>query len=156
MAPTDTFYYVFNGVITTPPSRTVFSQGCERTAGPFPRPDMVGSIRFAKTAADEDLAPYGAYRLHIEERGSPPSPEYLPVTGELVVDTENHRVTRTDSWREPTTEEHTAYNKAVWAQQAQARKDREAQSALAEPDSENPAVLKRKLNAALHLLNTRQ
>jgi len=46
-------------------------------------------------------------------------------------------------------------NAARWAVQAKARKDREASAALAEPESSDPNVLRRKLNAALHLLNTR-
>lgn len=43
-------------------------------------------------------------------------------------------------------------NKAAWAAQAVARKDREAKSALALPDSDDPTILRRKLNAALHLI----
>lgn len=46
-------------------------------------------------------------------------------------------------------------NRQRWAAQAAARKEREARAALAEPDSDDPAVLRRKLNAALQLLNVR-
>ena len=45
-----------------------------------------------------------------------------------------------------------ATNSATWAAQAAARKDREAKAALALPDSEDPIILRRKLNAALHLI----
>ena len=43
-------------------------------------------------------------------------------------------------------------NAATWATQAKARKDREAKAALALPDSDDPVILRRKLNAALHLI----
>ena len=43
-------------------------------------------------------------------------------------------------------------NSTTWAAQAAARKDREAKIALALPDSDDPAILRRKLNAALHLI----
>ena len=43
-------------------------------------------------------------------------------------------------------------NSATWAAQAAARKDREAKAALALPDSDDPVILRRKLNAALHLI----
>ena len=45
-----------------------------------------------------------------------------------------------------------ATNAATWAAQSQARKDREAKAALALPDSDDPVILRRKLNAALHLI----
>ena len=45
-----------------------------------------------------------------------------------------------------------ATNSATWAAQAKARKDREAKAALALPDSDDPVILRRKLNAALHLI----
>ena len=45
-----------------------------------------------------------------------------------------------------------ATNAATWAAQAKARKDREAKVALALPDSDDPVILRRKLNAALHLI----
>jgi hypothetical protein len=45
-----------------------------------------------------------------------------------------------------------AANAATWAAQAAARKDREAKAALALPDSDDPVILRRKLNAALHLI----
>ena len=40
----------------------------------------------------------------------------------------------------------------IWAVQAAARKDRKAKAALALPDSTDPETLRRKLNAALHLI----
>jgi hypothetical protein len=43
-------------------------------------------------------------------------------------------------------------NRALWSAQAAARKDREAKAALALPDSDDPAILRRKLNAALYLI----
>jgi hypothetical protein len=43
-------------------------------------------------------------------------------------------------------------NSTTWAAQAAARKDREAKVALALPDSDDPTILRRKLNAALHLI----
>ena len=46
-------------------------------------------------------------------------------------------------------------NRQTWEAQARARKDREARKALALPDSDDPAILKQKLNAALALLNVR-
>jgi hypothetical protein len=45
-----------------------------------------------------------------------------------------------------------ATNSATWAAQSAARKDREAAAALALPDSDDPVILRRKLNAALHLI----
>lgn len=48
-----------------------------------------------------------------------------------------------------------ATNRQTWAAQAQARKDRDARKALALPDSDDPKILKQKLNAALALLNVR-
>lgn len=57
------------------------------------------------------------------------------------------------SSRQATAEEIVAAtNKAAWAAQATARKDRAAQAAIAEPASTDPAVLQRKLDAALYLL----
>jgi hypothetical protein len=43
-------------------------------------------------------------------------------------------------------------NSGLWAAQAKARKDREAKAALALPDSDDPVILRRKLNAALHII----
>jgi hypothetical protein len=43
-------------------------------------------------------------------------------------------------------------NSTTWAAQAAARKDREAKAALALPDSDDPIILRRKLNAALYLI----
>jgi hypothetical protein len=43
-------------------------------------------------------------------------------------------------------------NAATWAAHAAARKDREAAASLALPDSDDPIILRRKLNAALHLI----
>jgi hypothetical protein len=154
VTPTNLFYYVKNGAITDPPPKQIFSSGFEQARNPFKLPSAIGSIRVRGQVMDEDLSGFGVYRLWVEERGDPPAPEYIPVTGELVIDAEGKRVTRTDSWREPDSTERLAYNRAMWAQQAQSRKDREAQSALAEPDSDSPAVLRRKLSAALHLLDT--
>ena len=45
-----------------------------------------------------------------------------------------------------------ATNAATWSAQSAARKDREAKAALALPDSDDPKILRRKLNAALHLI----
>ena len=45
-----------------------------------------------------------------------------------------------------------AVNSTTWAAQSKARKDREAKVALALPDSDDPIILRRKLNAALHLI----
>ena len=45
-----------------------------------------------------------------------------------------------------------ATNAATWAAQSAARKDREAKVALALPDSDDPVILRRKLNAALHII----
>ena len=45
-----------------------------------------------------------------------------------------------------------ATNAATWAAQSAARKDREVKAALALPDSDDPVILRRKLNAALHLI----
>jgi hypothetical protein len=46
-------------------------------------------------------------------------------------------------------------NRRLWAAQAQSRKERDARNALALPDSDDPKILKQKLNAALALLNVR-
>lgn len=46
-------------------------------------------------------------------------------------------------------------NQKLWKQQAVDRKTRSAQKTLSQPDSNDPAVLKDKLNAALTLLNLR-
>lgn len=46
-------------------------------------------------------------------------------------------------------------NQQTWAAQARSRKDREARKALALPDSDDPKILKQKLDAALALLNVR-
>jgi hypothetical protein len=43
-------------------------------------------------------------------------------------------------------------NSTTWAAQSKARKNREAKAALALPDSDDPIILRRKLNAALHLI----
>jgi hypothetical protein len=152
MSQTDLFYCVSSGVIADPPPKTIWAQKRERTANPFPRPYAVGAVNVGAGAPDSDLAALGVYRLHVTERGEQPAPDYMPVTGELVVDTEAGTVTRTDSWREPTAEEQLAANRARWADLAQARKDREAATALALPDSDDPEILRRKLNAALTLI----
>lgn len=146
------YYYVQNGVITPPPPKAIWASGRERTTNPFPRPYAVGAVNVNAVAPDSDLAALGVYRLHVTERGEQPAPDYMPVIGELVVDTESGTVTRTDSWREPTAEEQLAANRARWAEQAQSRKDREAAAALALPDSDDPEILRRKLNAALTLI----
>jgi hypothetical protein len=43
-------------------------------------------------------------------------------------------------------------NSTTWAAQAKSRKGREAKAALALPDSDDPVIMRRKLNAALHLI----
>jgi len=148
----DVYYYVRSGAITNPPPKTIWVGGRERTVNPFSIPHFVGSVPLG-AAAGEELAALGVYRLVVTERGEAPGLDYMPVIGDLVVG--EGVVTRTDSWRVMTDAERTVMNKATWAEQAQARKDREAAAALAEPDSTDPNILRRKLNAALHLLNTR-
>jgi hypothetical protein len=150
-----TYYYVADGVIAVPPSQWVWVGEQAATASAFPRPHTVGAVSLGADATDADLAALGVYKLAITERGDAPGPEYQPTTGALVVDAVNGLVTRTDGWREPTAEERAAYLQGVWADQAQARKERDARKVLALPDSDDPAILKQKLNAALALLNVR-
>ena len=84
----------------------------------------------------------------------PSVPEYDPALytaaqEEERIDTNANTVTR--SWvltAIPLAE----VNRATWSAQAKARKDREAKAALALPDSDDPVILRRKLNAALHLI----
>jgi hypothetical protein len=59
---------------------------------------------------------------------------------------------RSDAPANPAQDRQTWLNKEVWAAQAAARKDREAKAALALPDSDDPVILRRKLNAALQLI----
>jgi hypothetical protein len=49
-------------------------------------------------------------------------------------------------------QEQRSINASKWYAQSVARKDREAKAALALPDSDDPIFLRRKLNAALHLI----
>lgn len=148
-----TYVFVANGVITTPDSGWIWNDSGPVSSSAFSRPYAVGNVSLGADASDAELAALGVYKLVVTERGAAPSPEYQPTTGALVVDTENGIVTRTDGWREPTSEERLAYNRTLWTEQAQARKDRAANAALAEPDSDDPQVLRRKLNAALHLIS---
>lgn len=150
-----TYYYVVEGAVVVPPSQSVWVGDRPVTASAFPRPHTVGNVSLGADASDAELAGLGVYRLAVTERGAAPGPEYQPTTGPLVVDALNGVITRTDDWREPTAEERLAFNQTQWAEQAQARKDREARKVLALPDSEDPAMLKQKLNAALALLNVR-
>lgn len=153
MTATARFYYVVAGAIADPPARLLWANGREVIQNPFGRPYAVGSQSIGAGMTDAELAALGVYRLHETLRGDAPGPEYQPTIGELVVDAENGIVTRADGWREPTADERLAYNRTQWATQAQARKDRAANAALAEPDSDDPQVLRRKLNAALHLIS---
>lgn len=155
MTATTRFYYVVAGAITSPPPRTLWVNGREVAQNPFGRPYTVGNQSIGAGMSDAELAALGVYRLHVTERGESPGAAYQMTTGELIVDTETGVVTRTDDWREPTAEERLAYDRTQWAERAQARKERDARKALAQPDSDDSAVLKDKLNAALTLLNLR-
>jgi hypothetical protein len=119
----------------------------------FPRPYQVGNVSLGADATDADLAALGVYRLAVTERGAPPGPDSQPTADPPTVDPATGTVQRVDGWREPTEEERAAYLQNLWAAQAQARKERAARKALALPDSDDPTILKQKLNAALALLN---
>jgi hypothetical protein len=146
------YYYIQSGAITDPPPKLIWANGRAVTSNPFPAPYAVGNRNFGASATDEEFAQVGIYRLHVTDRGEAPGPSYVPVVGDPVVDSDNYRVTRIDSWREPTSQETQDANRSAWAVQAAARKDREAKAALALPDSDDPKILRRKLNAALHLI----
>jgi len=147
------YYYVDSVVIADPPPKFIWAEGRERVSNPFPRPHTVGPASLGANATDADLAALGVYKLVVTERGAAPSPDSIPTTGTLTVDTETSTVQRVDGWRDPDATERAAYLKTLWADQAQARKEREARKALALPDSDDPTILKQKLNAALALLN---
>ena len=155
MTATARFYYVAAGSIADPPARTLWANGREVTQNPFGRPYAIGNLALGAAASDADLSALGVYRLHETLRGDAPGPEYQPTTGALMVDALNGVITRTDGWREPIAEERLAFNRAQWSEQAQARKERDARKVLALPDSDDPAILKQKLNAALALLDVR-
>jgi hypothetical protein len=76
----------------------------------------------------------------LPEWGDPPTDEYLWDAG-----LGRHRLPSE-------MEAFAAANAALWSAQAAARKDREAKAALALPDSDDPVILRRKLNAALYLI----
>lgn len=121
----NTYFYVEDGQVATPPEKLIWANGLEVKSSSFVRPYIIGQTSVGEDTSDTELVRLGVYPLIIVGRGEAPGADYIPVTGELVVEADH--VKRTDSWREMTP---TELSEAVTALKVQAQDLRSSERVL--------------------------